>query len=239
MNRQIRLLAQADLLLLLADLFRAPENIQRPLGDLRMDCLSLLIDTSGLAERDQLIAQLQTAVKVACNANREEWEACYRLLFDGSMICPINEAGFIRRDKGSIIGDVCGFYNAFGWTTTEQSGERPDHLLAELEFTAMLLVMAARAETSEQSELAEAALGEFARHHLNDWMPAFCEQLLQSTSYPVLVEAAELTKIVWPALQQWHEWPVDPAPVSTVGIAKEPENPYECGAPDLVTLEPA
>ena len=42
--------------------------------------------------------------------------------------------------------------------------------------------------------------------------------------------------IVWPAFVEWHGWIVDPAPASTAGICSEPENPYECGAPDLVQL---
>lgn len=237
MKRQIRLLAQADLLLLIADLFRSPENIRHSLDALKKSNVRMLIDATGLKRKTGLVAQLHKAVKLARNANKNEWAACYRLLFDGAMICPINEAGFIRRDKGAIIADVCGFYRAFGWAATEQTGERPDHLLVELEFAAMLLVMAARAETRRQAQMAESALAKFARHHLNDWLLVFCDQLIHSTSYALLVEAADLLKIVWPALVRWHDWTVDPAPPGPVGFGEEPENPYECGAPDLVALE--
>ena len=158
------------------------------------------------------------------------------MLFDGSIICPINEAAYIRRDKGAIIGDVCGFYRAFGWSAVERSGERPDHLLVELEFAAMLLVMSARAESREQGELTEAALAEFTRQHLSDWLLVFCEQLKLSTTHPLFDEASNLLAAVWPALVEWHGWIVDPVPASTAGICSEPENPYECGAPDLIQL---
>ncbi len=236
MNRQIRMLAQADLLLLIADMFRAPENIKHSLDTLEKSNLRMLIEATGLKTESELTDQLDTTIEVARHANKEEWAGCYRMLFDSSMDCPVNEAGYIRRDKGSIIGDVCGFYNAFGWTAANNSGERPDHLLVELEFAAMLMVMSARAETRGKSELAEKALADFTRLHMSDWLPAFCEQLKLSTTYSVFIEAANLLMVVWPALITWHEWVVDPPTPSTVGIAAEPENPYECGAPDLVTL---
>jgi TorA maturation chaperone TorD len=236
MKRQIRLLAQADLLLLIADLFRPPEKIRHFLGNLEASNLTMLIKATGLAQPTRLSEQLHTAITIAGQANQDEWSGCYRLLFDGSIICPVNEAGYIRRDKGAIIGDVCGFYKAFGWTAVEKTGERPDHLLVELEFAAMLLVMSARAESREQAEVAESALASFTRHHLSDWIIVFCNQLKLSTSYPVLVEAANLLELVWPELVKWHRWIVDPSPASTAGICGEPENPYECGAPDLVSL---
>jgi TorA maturation chaperone TorD len=236
MKRQIRLLAQADLMLLIADLFRSPENIRHSLDTLKKSNLKMLIDATGLKGKIKLTGQLHAAVKQARGADKDEWAGCYRLLFDSSMACPVNEAGYIRRDKGSIIGDVCGFYKAFGWTAGTDTGERPDHLLVELEFAAMLLVMSARAETPEQAELTETALANFTRHHMSDWLPAFCDQLKLSTTYPVFVEAANSLLFAWPALVKWHDWIVDPASPSTVGLAAEPESPYECGAPDLVTL---
>lgn len=237
MKRQIQLLAQADLLLLIADLFRSPENIRHSLDSLKKPNLKMLIDATGLEGKTQLLEQLHTAVKLARKANKDEWAGCYRLLFDSSMACPINEAGYIRRDKGAIIGDICGFYNAFGWTAAASNGERPDHLLVELEFAAMLLVMSACAETSEQSDITETALADFTRHHMSDWLLVFCEQLKLSTVFPLFVESANFLTQVWPAMVSWHDWTVDPASPSTVGIAAEPESPYECGAPDLVALE--
>ncbi len=237
MKRPIQLLAQADLLLLIADLFRPPEKIRHSLGNLRKSNLKMLVNATGLAGKRNLADQLNDAVKLARTAIPDQWSGCYRLLFDGPIRCPINEAAYIRRDKGAIIGDVCGFYRAFGWAHVEQTGERPDHLLVELEFCAMLLVMAARAETREQLKTTESALADFTRNHLNDWLGVFCEQLRQTTTYPLFVEAAKLLDQAWPSLIAWHAWIVDPAPANSVGIVAEPEDPYECGGPDLVSIK--
>lgn len=236
MKREIRSLAQADLLLLIADLFRPPEKVRHSLDALRKPNLKMLLTATELPGREALCNQLHKAVGLARRASKDEWAACYRMLFDGSIVCPINEAGYIRRDKGAIIGDVCGFYRAFGWTTVDKTGERPDHLLVELEFAAMLLVMIARAESKEQRKLTETALADFARHHLSDWLPAFAGQLKLSTSWPLFVESANLLGLAWSRLVEFHKWTVDPAPL-TIGIGDEPESPYECGAPDLVTLQ--
>jgi len=236
MNRPIQLLAQADLILLIADLLRPPEKIRHSLGNLKRPNLKMLVSATGLPGKKQLCDILHDAVKEARQAVPDEWSGCYRLLFDGSIHCPVNEAAFIRRDKGAIIGDVCGFYRAFGWTTIEDSGERPDHLLVELEFCAMLMVMAARAKTVKHRKITETALADFARHHLNDWLDLFCEQLKLTTTYPLFVKSADLLAHVWPALIVWHDWIVDPVPVNTVGIGADPENPYECGAPGLVSI---
>ncbi len=237
MKRPIQLLAQADLLLVLADLFRPPEKIRHAFGNLKRSNLKMLVKSTGLPGKKLLGDQLHDAVSQARTAIPDDWSGCYRSLFDGAIRCPINEAAYIRRDKGAIIGDVCGFYRAFGWTTVADSGERPDHLLVELEFCAMLLVMAARAETQEQRTTTELALAEFTRHHLNDWLGLFTGQIRQTTSYCVLIEAANLLDQIWPALIAWHNWVVDEVPADVLGICAEPESPYECGAPDLVTLQ--
>ncbi len=240
MNRhKIELIAQADLLLLVADLFRHPAAIKQPINNLDKSEIESLVSATGLQEPSGLVQHLKKTIDHVRDTSPNEWSYCYRALFDGHIVCPINEAGFIRRDKGAIIGDVCGFYRAFGWNPTSDSGERPDHLLVELEFVAMLLVMEANALTEEQRDVTQSALADFTQAHLNDWTMAFCDQLARSTSHPLFLAAAELLACVWQSLITHHGWIVDPSPASTVGICDEPDDPYECGAPDLVTLDSA
>ncbi len=238
MTCKFQLLAQADLLMLLVDLLRPPEkmpDIQTRFA-LSRPCLESLVRASGLEDASQITEALESAAAQARTASRTEWSGEYRWLFDGSIACPINEAGYVRRDKGAILGDLCGFYRAFGWQPTD-TGERPDHALVELEFLAMLLVMAACAETSEQAEVTERAMADFTRHHLSDWIGAMAHQLEISTTYPLFLAIAELIRRIWPAMVQWHRWVVDPPIPGGIGIVEEPEDPYECGAPDLVELQ--
>ena len=68
------------------------------------------------------------------------------------------------------MADIAGFYRAFGF---EVSGERPDHIVPELEFVALLLVKEAYARMSGQGEPAEVcstARKTFLQEHLGVWL---------------------------------------------------------------------
>lgn len=229
-------LAQADLVLFAADLFRSPDRESRSFDDLQRTNVDTLIDATGLRDGEDLADQMWRVVQAAQSCDVNDWSGCYRLLFDGLIACPVNEASYIRRDKGAILGDVCGFYRAFGFNVNAESGERADHLIAELEFVALLLVMSANAGDAEQIEIADRALADFTQLHLSDWLPLFCEQLAIATTFPVFLESARLLALVWTAFIDKHEWRVDPPTAAAAGFTDEPENPYECGAPDLVQL---
>ncbi|MGI9457399.1 MAG: molecular chaperone TorD family protein [Aeoliella sp.] len=251
-TQSITRIAQADLLLLIADMLRPPSALSLPdtkswqsntqlggqLPEMDDRELRSLVETTELQPTDRIEQELLAAVRCCQAMPPDQWSACYRALFDGAVLCPINEATYIRRDKGTIIGDLCGFFSAFGWQSA-MTGERPDHLLVELEFAAMLLIMSARAETDELDNITTEALAEFTRQHLNDWVALFCQQLRLSTTHDLFVSVANLLETVWSSLINYHAWPVDEAPTSPMGICEEPDDPYDCGAPDLVSLEPA
>jgi TorA maturation chaperone TorD len=89
---------------------------------------------------------------------------------------------FLRSQQ---MADIAGFYRAFGLTTPSAAPERPDHLVLELEFMAVLLtkmrLAQERAETSpearEQTEICARAQRGFLRDHLCWWVPAFASGL--------------------------------------------------------------
>lgn len=75
------------------------------------------------------------------------------------------------------LADIAGFYRAFGM---QVHGDRPDHLVAELEFAswATLAEAAARAEGNEEgAEVCASAMRSFLRDHLGRWLEAFAARV--------------------------------------------------------------
>ncbi|MCZ7582039.1 MAG: molecular chaperone TorD family protein [Deltaproteobacteria bacterium] len=113
---------------------------------------------------------------VADAYDEKECTAEHNRLFLGNVICPINEAGYIRRDKGAILADAAGFYRAFGFSLPDDAGERVDHLVGELEFLALLRVMSANARIAghaDEARVADEAASDFVADHLGEWLPLF------------------------------------------------------------------
>lgn len=165
------------------------------------------------------------------------WSDEYCRLFESSQACPPNEASYIRRDKGSILGDLAGFYSAFGWKGNPKNGERLDHLRTELEFVGLMLAMAAQASDRTQQSTVLDGLEKFTNLHLNDWLPSVCFQLIQAASLEYFAVVSDCLLALWQALTLENAWPVDPLPQTPLTPTVDPQDPYECGAPDLVNIE--
>jgi nitrate reductase assembly molybdenum cofactor insertion protein NarJ len=223
-----RSLAQADLLLLLARMLSAP-----PLEEISARDLDRLARAAAAAPR-RLAPALRGTLAVARRTEIGAWRDERTLLFDGALRCPVNETAYIRRDKGQIIADLCGFYRAFGFAPREGCGEKPDHLVTELEFVAIVLVMLARAETAAQRATCRVALRSFMRDHLGDWLPLFRDRLAAVADLPLFVRIADLVPHVWDAVAAAHALPA--FATLSAPTAREDglddaslESPYECG----------
>ena len=241
--------AQADLLFLTVEMLRAPQRnaekdplcwkeiptetlhelLRNAFGETCEQAIgvSALTLSDALDEAHQLVQQL----------DRQEWSDEYWRLFDTSQACSLNQASYIRRDKGTILGDLCGFYNAFGWQGSLTSGERPDHLLCQLEFTSMLLAMAAQAKDDEHRMVVTDALSQFTRLHMQDWLPSVCHQLVEATWLPYFGAVSQWLMLFWTRLTETNAWPVDANPATPLTPQIDPESPYECAAPDLIQLQ--
>lgn len=133
-------------------------------------------------------------------ANREadpNPNAEYARLFEGAVVCPINESAYIRRDKGAIIADLCGFYHAFGFDVNSGTGEKADHLATELEFKAMLFVMEHRSQTPDRQQVVREAISNFSRDHLGEWITLFCRRMEQTAQTPLYKAIATLRSAMW------------------------------------------
>ncbi|MGQ0721528.1 MAG: TorD/DmsD family molecular chaperone [Candidatus Eiseniibacteriota bacterium] len=222
-------LAQADLLLLAARLLRAtsPDAFATvAAGDVRE-----LATRSRLVDRPEAMRALEETVAAARSTGPELWSDEHSRLFEGSTACPPNETAFVRRDKGAVLADVCGFYRAFGFELSPDVGEKADHAVTELEYTAMLLVMLARAREAGDREaelVTSGGLAAFVRDHLDEWLPAFCEHLAETTTLPVYRGVAGLLGETLETLIERHSLP-RAVPSHPTPCLADSGTPYECG----------
>ncbi len=223
----VTLLAQADLVFLAADLLRRPdEGDTAPWAD-AMGALPELLRAAGIAHNRALLGSLREALLAAMVAEHEPWREEYHRLFEGLLLCPPNQTAYVRRDKGAIIGDACGFYLAFGFRPRDDAGEKPDHIVSQLEFVALLLAMAYNAPDEERRRLVADALRDFADSHLGEWLPSFAGRLASVTQMGLYSAVARALRELWEALAEHHGLRADP---STAGAPEpEPDEPYECG----------
>lgn len=225
-------LAQADALLLLARLLSGPSPDLAGRVEAARESLDELLSAMGAAERRGL---WQEALAHARALDPEAWADEHTRLFEGPAPCPINETGYVRRDKGQILADVAGFYRAFGFRLERGSGEKLDHLVAELEFCALLLVMLARAEAdpdmTEQADVTRDALAAFARDHLGEWVGGFAARLTLTTNLPFYAALARLLEGVWADVCDANGLP-RPAGKRLACAEEDPGTPYECGLAD-------
>jgi hypothetical protein len=85
------------------------------------------------------------------------------------------------------MADVAGFYRAFGF---EVSGERPDHIVPELEFLALLLLKEAHARITGEADGAEVcatARSKFMAEHLGLWLPSLLKRARETPGAEPLV----------------------------------------------------
>ncbi len=190
--------ALADCLLAVADLFRSPALACERAADYDLLRFADIVHRAGgdPATADALVA----ALGAMAGADPAILEGDYNRLFDCGVTCPINEAGYIRRDKGAILGDIHGFQHAFGIQLLPGTNERGDHLVCELELCALLAVMAGNAAEQGKEEAAattEKALRDFGDDHLGMWVLAFCERLAFTAGQDVYILAAEALRLSW------------------------------------------
>lgn len=85
------------------------------------------------------------------------------------------------------LADASGFYRAFGFHVT---GERPDHVTAELEFMCWLLATEAaarRAGDRDRAVVCDQARSSFVRDHLGGWLDELADQIAErDPTSPVL-----------------------------------------------------
>lgn len=82
------------------------------------------------------------------------------------------------------LGDIAGFYKAFGLSSSENEKERPDHISVEMEFMSFLVYKESFASANhkeEQVQLCRKAQAKFTEDHIGRWAPIFASSLAEKT----------------------------------------------------------
>ncbi len=124
----------------------------------------------------------------------DEWRSAWTALFVRGEVPPYETSHMPPSMAGHLgeMADIAGFYKAFG---VEAQGERPDHLLPELEFLTFLCFKYAEAVAASEEEAVrtcENALAAFLEEHVGTWLGTFSRKLASERPghpYLPLVEA--------------------------------------------------
>jgi len=152
----------------------------------------------GSHHQDNLARRIEALPVLA--ANRNDSASQYRVLFGQAgrgQVPPYeteygNEALFQQPQQ---LGDVMGFYRAFGLALKTASHERPDHISCELEFLMFLTAKEAYAlEHDDPNMLAETRKAEklFLRDHVARFVPSFALQLQRENGAGLYAQLGDL-----------------------------------------------
>ena len=129
-----------------------------------------------------------------------------------------------------MLADVAGFYRAHGFQVGSEERERPDHIVAELEFCSV----AARKELHALTELGAEAVEvcrdtsrSFVSEHLACWAPAFGRRAAAVATHPWYAALGSF-------LSGWVEADTEalgvvPAEIAEEPLPQEPPDDGSCG----------
>ncbi len=132
----------------------------------------------------------------------EKLQAEYIWIFSHTISkeCPPYESeygGMHIYQRTQELGDIAGFYKAFGIEVSDKIRERLDHISTQLEFMYFLAYKEAFAQEhhgKKKSEICREAQRKFLKEHLGRWAPLFLERLDQKAESGFYKGLAQLTK---------------------------------------------
>jgi nitrate reductase assembly molybdenum cofactor insertion protein NarJ len=133
------------------------------------------LDTSGATAASELVARFGAVALPDVDTLRGRWVRW----FDHGRVAPYEGSNVVLSAGGVTprLADVAGYYRAFG---LQVAGERPDHVVAELEFLAFALAVEADALERGHAEPAEVigdAIRSFVRDHAGSWIDAWAARV--------------------------------------------------------------
>lgn len=151
------------------------------------------------------------ALSLARRMAKPETEAEYHaLLGSGGRVSPYEsdyrEPGCDgMREKGALLGDVAAFYRAFGFDSSNEILEPPDHVALELAFISYLKLKQAYALLQRRDEACRICLEaeeKFLKEHLSGWVPQLLDAIGREAEDGFYAEAGRFMKRFFPNKQQ-------------------------------------
>ncbi len=197
-----------------------------------------------LASLKRYLDQIEEWVASECaNWSLSDLQAEHRRVFSNviTLDCPPYETLFGNDHvfgQAHVMGDIAGFYKAFGVELSRDIHERLDHLSVELEFMHFLSYKESYArchDGADKIQIVEDAQKKFVKEHIGRWVPMFSRMLLKKADAGFFRMMAEFSS-------EWMDFDVaylgvQPEPYSETDYRpatfNAPEGTtYECGAQD-------
>lgn len=220
-------------------------------GRAALDALEVALRTDGndqakaklLLLRKQL-ALLESLIASECvNWQLSDLQSEHRRVFSNviTLDCPPYETLFGNDHvfaQSHVMGDISGFYKAFGVELSKDIHERLDHLSVEFEFMHFLAYKESYSlchDGPEKTQIVVDAQKKFVKNHIGRWVPLFCRMLTKKADSGLFKLVADMTA-------DWMDFEtaflsVTPQPYTETDYRpatfSSPEGQtYECGAQD-------
>lgn len=220
-------------------------------GRAALETLQAMLDGAGGERAVQKIHALkkqldlaETLIASECsNWQLSDLQAEHRRVFSNviTLDCPPYETLFGNDHvfaQSHVMGDISGFYKAFGVELSKDIHERLDHLSVEFEFMHFLAYKESYSrchDGAEKTQIVVEAQKKFVKNHIGRWVPLFCRMLSKKADSGLFKLVADMTA-------DWMEFEtaflgVAPQPYTETDYRpatfNSPEGQtYECGAQD-------
>lgn len=190
------------------------------------------------------LTEVERWVAAECaNWKLEDLQAEHRRVFSNviTLDCPPYETLFGNDHvfaQSHTMGDIAGFYKAFGVELSKDIHERIDHLSVELEFMHFLAYKESYAlchDGPEKTQIVVDAQKKFVKDHIGRWVPLFSKMLAKKADSGLFRYVADICA-AWMDFESSY-LNVIPQPYSETDYRpatfNAPEGQsYECGAQD-------
>lgn len=203
-------LYRADIYRLLAMCFDKPSdaNLEAIKGLVNELCETGLSSEEGRIEA--ILVNLNLSLQTSAPADLLD---LYTRLFLTVTAAPPSEGSYHMAERGPILADISGFYEAFGFRARESAGP-PDQMkmqLAFMHYMAMKTVNAATKDNQEHLDVTLEAQRKFLDDHIGRWEKRIAQKMVEYTEYPFYLAVADLL-VAW-IEEDCKHFSVDPSPV--------------------------